>query len=303
MLSMSSAVVLAIAIALVAPAAAVPMNSTTLANLFINLGNQNPTASDCKTYASLFLPTGELHSPGIPDASGTDALMSACKESFSKVDPLLSFQELNIPVMSWNTEKRAAFRWTINGVRAKDGSTVSADAITGVLADSNWKIQKAWSFYDDQEIDPPTGMTEADRFVPPFDPTQLVHDYITLGAPNKGSKGTTFDCTKWAQLFTVNGTNNEPGFPPNMGLTKLEKLCNTRAAVWDLYTASAQLVLPVMAWNTNKRVAFKWTIAARAKGETNIRVIPAITMLFMTPKGGIIDAWDFWDQDLLPTVA
>ncbi len=51
----------------------------------------------------------------------------------AQVNPLISFQTLNIPVMSWNTEKRLGFSWVINGVRTSDGQAVYAPAITALF--------------------------------------------------------------------------------------------------------------------------------------------------------------------------
>ncbi len=49
---------------------------------FINLGatDYNPNTENCASYASLFLPNGVLHSPAIPDAIGTEAIIQACQQ-------------------------------------------------------------------------------------------------------------------------------------------------------------------------------------------------------------------------------
>jgi hypothetical protein len=62
-----------------------------------------------------------LHSPSVPDAIGTDAINAACQVSHKSVNPLISFQELNIQIHNWLFEPRTAFRWTINGERTKVG--------------------------------------------------------------------------------------------------------------------------------------------------------------------------------------
>jgi hypothetical protein len=39
-----------------------------------------------------------LHTPGVPNAYGSDAINMACQVSHSQVNPLISFQELNVGV-------------------------------------------------------------------------------------------------------------------------------------------------------------------------------------------------------------
>ena len=69
-----------------------------------------------------------------------------------QVNPLISFQTLNINVTSWNTEKRTAVSWVINGVRTRDQQNVAAPAISCLFQDPQGIIETAWSFYDDNLV-------------------------------------------------------------------------------------------------------------------------------------------------------
>jgi hypothetical protein len=74
--------------------------------------------------------------------------------------------------------------------------------------------------------------------------------YTTLGGNGKGVS----NCAAWAQLFIPNATNNEPGVPPSQGTDSLTALCNRRAHRWQTFLPSVQVEIPVMSWNTNKRL-------------------------------------------------
>lgn len=251
--------------------------------------NRDPNTVNCTRYAQLFTSDGILHSPGIPDAQGWSSIIAACQQSHSQVNPLISFQTLNIPVMSWNTEKRLGFSWVINGVRTSDGQAVYAPAITAMFMNRNAQTEEAWSFYDDQLIK--TGVATA----PPFNSTQITNLYTSLGGLGKG----VGNCSAWAQLFTSNATNNEPGVPPSMGWESLTALCTRRVNRWATFLPSVQVEIPVMSWNTEKRLAFQWTITGESKDGKSF-VVPAISVLFMQPDGLIYNSWDWWDDRALP---
>jgi len=268
-------------------------NPILIADTYINLGelNDNPSSVNCTKYAELWLPDGTLHSPGIPNAQGFDSIVLACNASHAQVDPLISFQTLNIPVMSWNTEKRLGFSWVINGVRTSDSQSVYAPAITAMFMDTNAVIQDAWSFYDDNLIK--TGIPT----IPPFNSTNITLQYTNLG--NFGNTKTAHNCTAWASLFTADGISNEPGIPPSKGTGDLIALCKSRVARWKVFLPSVQVEIPVMSWNTEKRLAFQWTITGQDQsGETYI--VPAISVLFMNKDYTIYEAWDWWDDRALP---
>ena len=54
---------------------------------FINLGavNGDPSTQDCNRYAGLFQSSAILHSPGVPDAYGTAAIVQACQNDMALV--------------------------------------------------------------------------------------------------------------------------------------------------------------------------------------------------------------------------
>lgn len=268
---------------------------TPIVETYINLGelSHNPTSVNCSRYASLWLSDGTLHAPGIPNAQGFDSIVSACQQSHGQVDPLISFTTLTIPVMSWNTEKRVGFSWVINGVRTSDGENVYAPAITAMFMDSNAMIQDAWSFYDDNLI---KGTRRASD-PPPFNSTNITTLYTNLG--NMGNVHEAHNCSAWAALFTSDGISNEPGVPPAKGTDDLTALCQRRVARWKTYLPSTQLEIPVMSWNTEKRLAFQWTITGQAQDGTSYYV-PAITVLFMGKDGLAYESWDWWDDRALP---
>jgi len=281
-------------VALVAVASADPWDGTEIAELYINLGaiNNLPSTLNCTRYANLFQPDGTLHSPGIPDATGTADIIKACQASASQVGPLISFQERNIAVQSWNMEKRLAFRWTINGVRLSDSTNVAAPAITAMWMDEDKNIEDAYSFYDDSLV---SGTRAPGANDDPWNATELVNDYISMGSRTKELR----NCSAWAALFTADGVSNEPGIPPNQGTDGLIKACQIKGDRFSIMIPAAEDILPVMSWDTTKRVAFTWTLTGvDAKGVSY--VVPSITVLYLTPSKQITFAWDFWNTDLLP---
>jgi len=269
-------------------------NPTAIADSYINLGAQNhdPNTVNCTGYAQLWTSDGILHSPGIPDAMGWTSIEAACEQSHSQVDPLISFQTLNIPVMSWNTEKRLAFSWVINGIRTKDGQDVYAPAITAMFMNPAAQIEEAWSFYDDHAITPPSSVSS-----PPFNSSLYTTMYTHLGS--LGFAKEIGNCTAWASLFTSDGICNEPGVPPTKGTDDLVALCQRRVARWSTYLPSVQLEIPVMSWNTEKRLAFQWTITGESVDGKSY-VVPAISVLFMHSDGSVYQSWDWWDNKALP---
>jgi len=217
--------------------------------------------------------------------------MQACNTSHNLVNPLISFQSLNIPVMSWNTEKRLAFSWTLNGVRTRDGEDVNAPVISALFCDTNGMIEDAWSFYDD------TSIKGGSPVAPPFNASGIVQLYTNLGGD--GHSSSIHNCTAWAALYASDGINNEPGLPPSQGWDSLEALCARRIHRWKVFLPSTQVAIPVMSWNTEKRLAFQWTIAGYAQ-DGHSYVVPAISVLFMTSDGTITNSWDWWDDSILP---
>ena len=127
-----------------------------------------------------------------------------------------------------------------------------------------------------------------------------------------GNSRITGNCTAWASLFTADGINNEvtlssaiavltlqPGVPPSKGTDSLVGLCTRRLARWATFLPSVQVDIPVMSWNTEKRLAFQWTITGQAVTGQSY-VIPAISVLFMNSDGTVYNSWDWWDDRALP---
>jgi hypothetical protein len=270
-----------------------PWNSTEQAEIFINLGSIDsvPAHYNCTRYAALFTPDGILNTPGIPAAQGMTQITQACENSHGQVDPLISFQELNLPVVSWNNEKRSAFRWTINGVRVRDGADVSAPAVTAFFMDTTGLIENAYSFYDTSLV---SGLP---RVTATFNATSLVRLYMGLGSFAHARMMN--NCTLWADLYLPDGVNNEPGYPPSEGFTQLEALCYRRSAMFSILVPSAQDIIPVESWDATKRLAFRYTLSG-VLDDGSARIIPAITVLFMDQNMNIENAWDWWDESLLP---
>ena len=153
---------------------------------------------------------------------------------------------------SWNTEKRLAFSWVINGIRTSDSQDIYAPAISQFFMNPQAQIEEAWSFYDDSLV---TGVRRAP---PPFNSSAITELYTHLGST--GQSKVKSDCAAWVNLFTPDGINNEPGVPPSSGSDSLRALCDRRSARWSVFLPSVQLAIPVMSWNTDKRLAFQWTI-------------------------------------------
>lgn len=268
-------------------------NSSEIADIYINLGanDDNPTTVNCTRYAQLFLPNGILHQPGVPDVQGWADIAAACQTDHAQVNPLISFQELNIGINSWDMTKRTAFSWVINGVRTRDQMEVFAPAISVFFQDKTGYISEAWSFYDDTLVQ---GTRQSS---PPFNGSALAEQYTRLGSLGYVPAGA--NCHGWANLYTSDGVNNEPGIPPTSGSSDLQTLCQSRASRFKVYVPSVQEIIPVMSWNTEKRLAFRWTITGQTKDD-NTAIVPAISVLFINTDGLVTQAWDWWDTTLLP---
>lgn len=279
----------------VACAVADPWNGVPIAESYINLGASNnvPSSIDCNAYAALFTPTGILHAPGVPDCIGTSAIVKCCLADHSSLSPVISFLDQTIAVQSWDTEKRLGFSWMINGVRTKDGVNVNTPAISAFFMTPDALIEEAFSFYDDQF------MTTGVKGPAPFNPRAVIYSYMNLGATN-AKNAPVRNCNAWAALFTANGVSNEPGIPSFNGTSSLVNACNLRSARFpQVLVPTIDLVLPVMSWDTTKRVAFQWTLTGVDSTGVGY-VVPSITILYMTPTQQITESWDFWDTDLLP---
>lgn len=214
----------------------------------------------------------------------------------AQVDPLVAYQTLNIPVNSWNMEKRTAFRWSINGVRTSDHTAVSAPAISALFQDKTGLIQEAWSFYDTGVVGP-KGNVEAPEVK--YNASVIVQKYIRLGGSATLLPPT--NCDTWVKLYAADGVNNEPGVPPNTGTDKLTALCQLRAKRWQVLTPAVEHQIPVLTWDMHGRVAFHWTLAG-VGNDGNKHVIPAITVFFLNPDGTITNSWDWWDTNLIPNM-
>jgi len=288
---MASTSALCLLAALVAAASAA-YNSTEMAEVYINLGaGKDPTNVNCAEYAALFSAKGVLHQPGVPDVTGKADLVKACEADHAEIDPLVAYQTLNIPVNSWNMEKRTAVRWTINGVRTSDHSAVSAPAISVFFQNKTGGIDDAWSFYDSRAAAGVSAPSAA------YNASAIVQKYIRLGGSATLLPPT--NCITWAGLYTPDGASNEPGIPPTSGTADLKALCTRRSSAWKVLTPAVELELPVLTWDMHGRVAFHWTLTG-VGADGNKAIAPAITVLFLDTDGKIINSWDWWNTDLLP---
>lgn len=282
--------------AVVAIAMADPWDGVPVASAYINLGatDNQPATFNCTTYAALFTPTGILHAPGIPDCIGTAQIKACCEADHQVMNPLISYLDNVIAVQSWDTTKRLAFSWMINGQRAKDGTNSNTPAISSFFMTADALITEGFSFYDDQIL---SGTNNA----PPFNPDKVIFSYMNNGASDP-TKAPVWDCANWAALFEKNGVSNEPGIPPFNGTSALTKACANRAARFKILVPVVDLVFPVESWDATKRVAFQWTqTGVDSNGQAY--VVPSITVLYMDKYQNIVSSWDWWNTDLLPPTA
>lgn len=190
--------------------------------------------------------------------------------------------------------KRTAFRWTINGVRTSDHTTVSAPAISAFFQDKTGKIKEAWSFYDTGVV---SGQNLLGKPKATYNASKIVQQYIRLGGSATLLPPT--NCDTWVSLYSTDGVNNEPGVPPNTGKDKLTALCQLRAKRWKTLAPVVNTEIPVLTWDMHGRVAFEWTLAGvSATGDK--AVVPAITVFFLDTDGKITNSWDWWNTDLIP---
>lgn len=229
--------------------------------------------------------------PGVPDVSGHADIAKSCATNHGEVNPLVSFQELNVPVNSWDMSKRTAFRWTINGVKTEGSTPVSADAISAFFQDKSGLIKEAWSFYDAGAV----AGKQATKA--PANISAAIDTYVRLGGTASLLPPTS--CKDWVALYATDGVSNEPGVPPNAGHDKLMALCQSRGSKWKTLVPAVQLALPVMSWDMHGRVAFRWTLAG-VDLEGKKHVVPAITVFFLDQNMKITDSWDWWNTDLIP---
>jgi hypothetical protein len=287
--------VVSVMAAVVAFSVADPWNGVNIANSYIGLGatGNRPDTFDCNAYAALFTPMGVLHIPGAPDCIGTAAIVACCEADHAAISPDMSYLDETVAVQSWNTEKRLGFSWMINGVRTSDGVNVATPAISAFFMTPDALIENAFSFYDNQAL------TKSVKSVPPFDASDVIYAYMNLGSKNPQAAPVR-DCNAWAALFVAGGVSNEPGIPPFNGTAALVNACNLRSSRFpSVLVPTLDFHIPVESWDTSKRSAFQWTLTG-VDGAGNGYVVPAITILDMTPDETIIASWDFWDTDLLP---
>ena len=211
--------------------------------------------------------------------------------------PQINFVEKTIAVQSWDTSKRLAVSWTINGLKPNpstaDGSPTSVRAISALFLEKNQSIANAWSFYDD------TPFTTGEAGPEPFNASSLIENYITLGAGYSYPSSAFANCQAWANQFDPNGQSDEPGVHTRTGTTDLIALCKCRANSFKIITPAVHLQIPVMSWDTTKRVAFRYTLAG-VDTNGNTAVIDAISVLFLNPDLSIVHSWDFWDDKQWP---
>jgi len=281
--------------AVIAVALADPWNGVPVAESYINLGaiNNVPSSYNCTAYAALFTSTGILHSPGIPDCIGTAQIYKCCEADHALMNPLISYLQTLVAVESWDTTKRLAFSWTINGQTVKTGANTASPAISAFFMTADALIEEAFSFYDDQILS--TGVKAA---TPPFDPSKVIFSYINNGAAD-ATKAPTANCKSWASLFEATGVSNEPGIPPFNGTASLINACTVRSARFTTLVPVVLSVYPVESWDASKRVAFEWVLTG-VDAQGVAYVVPSLTVLYMDKYMKITASWDWWNTDLLP---
>lgn len=271
-------------------------NLTEIVRLYMNFGAEEGTYTsyNCTAWAYLWNSDGVRQTPGVPPTQGWDRLTSMCESVRSQFTELFCDSSLNISATSWDTEKRIAFQWTINGVLYSTGDPVSVPVITTLFMDPDGTIQTAWDFLDPSAISAPhpiKGFQLQDTNV-----TEIVRQYMNFGGfPNYPHAA---NCNQWAALFGDSGIRNTPGVPPVRGFDSLVQTCQNVRGQFETLLNYETLTIPVMSWNTELRAAFVWNIEGMSVSGNYIHV-PAITALFMYPNGTIQNAWDFLDPSAI----
>ena len=118
----------------------------------------------------------------------------------------------------------------------------------------------------------------------------MVEQYVNFGAVAKTPD--QYDCNKWVDLFTENGTAAAPGAPPASGAKELLGDCQgTRGLFTHLYAFQTRILTV-----GTSRLAFEWNIVGVLNDTGSSVHVPAITTWEMDATGEKIQhAEDFFD--------
>jgi hypothetical protein len=277
---------------LMASTAGTPPNLTEIVRLYMNFGAVPGNASDynCTSWSRLWNEDGIRQTPGMPGSQGWAQLEAMCVQVRQQFTALYCDDELEIDVMSYNSEKRTAFQWTVNGILAKTGEQVSVPAISTLFMDADGTIQTAWDFLDPSPFGlAPLPQESKDNDI---DINEIVRQYMNFGG--LPSYPHAADCSAWAKLFGETGVRNTPGVPPTRGYDQQLATCQSVRGQFETMLNFVEFTSAVTSWNNEKRVAFVWDIEGMSV-TGNIIQKQAISSLFLWANGTIQYAWDFLD--------
>jgi len=277
------------------------VNLTEIVRQYMNFGADPGDVSgyNCTAWSRLWNEDGIRNTPGEPGSQGWAQLEKMCNDVRGQFGILYCDSQMEIDVMSWNTEKRTAFQWTINGILLSTGEQVSVPAISNLFMDPDGTIQKAWDWLDPTPFGVPTPVVRVnvDSAADLANLTEVARIYMNFGGfPNYPHAA---NCTQWAAQFGEYGTRNTPGTPPTKGLQQQLKRCQDVRGGFETMLNFAEELIPVTSWNAEQRVAFVWAIEGLL---TNGKIIhrQAISSIFLWRNGTIQDSWDFLDPTDLP---
>ena len=126
--------------------------------------------------------------------------------------------------------------------------------------------------------------------------SDMIDTYANFGATP--TNPTAYDCNKWVEQFTADGTASAPGTPVAKGTSALQDTCKGTAALFAQLAAFAEITIPVLP-PLGSRVAFSWRIVGIESRSGSRVSIPAISTWELNKEGKITAAVDYFDPSPL----